>query len=72
VRRLGHSPGEPAEALGISRHLAFPSCSGRGSSRRPTAFSRSVLHSEVLAPPDIEARFGLLGGNIFQGEMSPD
>jgi phytoene dehydrogenase-like protein len=32
----------------------------------------SVLHSEVLAPPDIEARFGLLGGNIFQGEMSPD
>ena len=32
----------------------------------------SVRHSEVLAPPDIEARFGLLGGNIFQGEMSPD
>ncbi len=22
---------------------------------------------EVLAPPDIEERFGLLGGNIFQG-----
>jgi phytoene dehydrogenase-like protein len=32
----------------------------------------SVLHAEVLAPPDIEARYGLLGGNIFQGEMSPD
>jgi phytoene dehydrogenase-like protein len=32
----------------------------------------SVLHTEVLAPPDIEARYGLLGGNIFQGEMSPD
>ena len=32
----------------------------------------SVRHCEVLAPPDIEARFGLLGGNIFQGEMSPD
>jgi phytoene dehydrogenase-like protein len=31
-----------------------------------------VLHSEVLAPPDIEARYGLVGGNIFQGEMSPD
>jgi phytoene dehydrogenase-like protein len=27
---------------------------------------------EVLAPPDIEERFGLLGGNIFQGEMTPD
>jgi phytoene dehydrogenase-like protein len=33
---------------------------------------KSVLHTEVLAPPDIEARYGLLGGNIFQGEMSPD
>ena len=32
----------------------------------------SVLHTEVLAPPDIERRYGLLGGNIFQGEMSPD
>ncbi len=32
----------------------------------------SVLHAEVLAPPDIEARYGLLGGNIFQGEMTPD
>jgi phytoene dehydrogenase-like protein len=31
-----------------------------------------VEHIEVLAPPDIEERFGLLGGNIFQGEMSPD
>jgi phytoene dehydrogenase-like protein len=32
----------------------------------------AVEHMEVLAPPDIEERFGLLGGNIFQGEMSPD
>ncbi len=35
-------------------------------------FTASIRHAEVLAPPDIEARFGLLGGNIFQGEMSPD
>jgi phytoene dehydrogenase-like protein len=32
----------------------------------------AVEHMEVLAPPDIEERFGLLGGNIFQGEMTPD
>ena len=32
----------------------------------------AVEHVEVLAPPDIQERFGLLGGNIFQGEMSPD
>ncbi len=33
---------------------------------------RAVVHREVLAPPDIEARFGLTGGNIFQGAMIPN
>jgi phytoene dehydrogenase-like protein len=32
----------------------------------------AVEHMEVVTPPDIEERFGLLGGNIFQGEMTPD
>ena len=32
-------------------------------------FAASVLHREVLAPPDLERRFGLTGGNIFQGAM---
>jgi phytoene dehydrogenase-like protein len=32
----------------------------------------AVEHVEVLAPPDIEERYGLLGGNIFQGDMAPD
>jgi len=32
----------------------------------------SVEHVEVLAPKDIEERFGLLGGNIMQGELTPD
>jgi phytoene dehydrogenase-like protein len=32
-------------------------------------FAASVLHREVLAPPDLEARFALTGGNIFQGAM---
>jgi len=35
-------------------------------------FADSVEHMEVLAPPDIQERFGLIGGNIFQGDMSPD
>ena len=35
-------------------------------------FSSSVLHREVLAPPDIERIFGLTGGNIFHGAMSLD
>jgi phytoene dehydrogenase-like protein len=32
----------------------------------------AVEPMEVLAPPDLEERFGLIGGNIFQGEMSVD
>jgi len=32
----------------------------------------SVEHLEVLAPKDIEERFGLIGGNIMQGELTPD
>ena len=32
-------------------------------------FAASVLHREVLAPPDLERRFNLTGGNIFQGAM---
>lgn len=32
-------------------------------------FEASVEQMEVLAPPDIEARYGLVGGNIMQGEM---
>ncbi len=34
--------------------------------------SGSVLHREVLTPSDLEHRYGLLGGNIFQGEMALD
>ncbi|HYZ46512.1 MAG TPA: NAD(P)/FAD-dependent oxidoreductase, partial [Actinomycetota bacterium] len=35
-------------------------------------FADSVLHREVLTPVDLEDRFGLVGGNIFHGEMSLD
>ena len=35
-------------------------------------FSSSVLHREVLAPPDLERVFALTGGNIFHGAMSLD
>lgn len=32
----------------------------------------AVIHREVLTPLDLERRFGLLGGNLFHGEMSLD
>jgi phytoene dehydrogenase-like protein len=35
-------------------------------------FADSVIHREVLTPIDLEERFGLVGGNIFHGEMSLD
>ena len=33
-------------------------------------FKQSVVHRQVLSPRDLEARFGLTGGNIMQGAMS--
>jgi phytoene dehydrogenase-like protein len=35
-------------------------------------FATSVLHREVLAPPDLERLFALTGGNIFHGAMTLD
>jgi phytoene dehydrogenase-like protein len=35
-------------------------------------FGDLVTAYEVLGPPDIEERVGLTGGNIFQGEVTPD
>ena len=32
----------------------------------------AVLARQVLAPPDLEARFGLTGGHIFHGELVPE
>jgi len=35
-------------------------------------FTASVLQRDVLAPPDLERTFGITGGNIFHGAMTPD
>jgi phytoene dehydrogenase-like protein len=35
-------------------------------------FEDCLVEHEVLGPPDIESRIGLTGGNIFQGEVTPD
>jgi phytoene dehydrogenase-like protein len=35
-------------------------------------FSASIEALEVLVPPDLENVFGLTGGNIFHGAMTPD
>lgn len=35
-------------------------------------FKASVLHRDILVPPDLESIFGLPGGNIFHGSMGLD
>jgi phytoene dehydrogenase-like protein len=32
----------------------------------------AIIGKQVLAPPDLEARFGLTGGHIFHGELVPE
>lgn len=34
-------------------------------------FTDSVLHRQVLGPWDLEHEYGLVGGNIFHGELTP-
>ncbi len=41
-------------------------------SRFAPDFEDCLAGHEVLGPPDIESRIGLTGGNIFQGEVTPD
>jgi phytoene dehydrogenase-like protein len=44
----------------------------RAIGRYAPGLEASIEEIEVLAPRDLEARFGLLGGNIMQGELTPD
>jgi phytoene dehydrogenase-like protein len=35
-------------------------------------FADSILHRQVIGPFEMEHEYGLVGGNIFHGELSPD
>ena len=35
-------------------------------------FASSILHRQVIGPYEMEHEYGLIGGNIFHGELSPD
>lgn len=41
-------------------------------SRYAPNIADSVIASDVLGPAELEERFGLTGGNIFHGEITPD
>lgn len=40
--------------------------------RRLPGLTSRILHRAVLAPPDLEARFGLPGGDVSRGEVALD
>src|SRR4029078_237789 len=35
-------------------------------------FTDSILHQQVIGQYEMEHEYGLIGGNIFHGELSPD
>jgi phytoene dehydrogenase-like protein len=35
-------------------------------------FKRSVIHRQVIGPYEMEHEYGLVGGNIFHGELTPE
>jgi phytoene dehydrogenase-like protein len=35
-------------------------------------FTDSVLHRQIIGPHDMEQEYGLIGGNIFHGELTVD
>lgn len=35
-------------------------------------FRNSILHRQVIGPHEMQTTYGLVGGNIFHGELSPD
>jgi phytoene dehydrogenase-like protein len=35
-------------------------------------FKRAIIHRQVIGPHQMEAEYGLLGGNIFHGELSAE
>jgi phytoene dehydrogenase-like protein len=40
--------------------------------RLAPGFRDSILHRQVIGPHDMEHEYGLVGGNIFHGELSAD
>ena len=67
---LKHAKRLEAQHLEIRQGLRPAFSSTEAARGRP--FGEIVSEYEVLGPPDIESRVGLTGGNIFQGEVTPD
>ena len=67
-----YAPYELARALGLAPRRGRRAVHRPDRPLRPRLRATPIEHHEVLGPPDIEERIGLTGGNIFQGEVTPD
>lgn len=66
-----YGPPDPAAWDGDARDRYADACLEHLARYAPN-LPEAVVHREVLAPPDLERVFGLLGGSIFQGEQGLD
>ena len=66
------SPTSWPKGPGTSGATRSPSTSSPASPEYAPNMADAEITAQVLAPPDIEARFGLTGGHIFQGELVPE
>ena len=64
-----YAPYELADGTWNDHREAFGDAVVAAIARYAPDLPGKILHRQVLAPPDIEARFGLTEGNIFQGEL---
>jgi phytoene dehydrogenase-like protein len=65
-------PGRLADGDWDARREEVADLAMRSIARFAPDVEEVVEHRQVLAPPDVEARIGLSGGHIFQGECLPD
>ncbi|MGH2968765.1 MAG: phytoene desaturase family protein, partial [Solirubrobacteraceae bacterium] len=61
-----YGPHDEAGWPGGAREAYAERCLAQVARHAPNV-TAAVVHSEVLAPPDLERIFGLVGGSIFQG-----
>ncbi len=67
-----YAPYELAEGTWAERREEIGDLVISSLERYAPGLSDLIEHRLVLGPPDLEERFGLIGGNIFHGEILPE
>ena len=61
-------------ATSRTRRSSTPTPTGSSTATTELApdFKQSVMHRQVIGPYEMEHEYGLIGGNIFHGELTPE